>query len=149
MSSTEPKRLYRSSTNKILGGVCGGLGEYFNVDPTLIRLLWVGLTLLSVGAGVIAYIVAWIIVPERAERAPETRVSPTITPSFAESISKIAVAIGGILILLGIFLFMWEIVGFPLSLWRGLMWLITGRYLQALLLIFVGILLIAIGLKRR
>jgi phage shock protein C len=56
------KRLYRSGENKVLGGVCGGLGEYFNVDPVIIRILWVAFSLLY-GVGILAYILAWIIVP--------------------------------------------------------------------------------------
>lgn len=56
------KRLYRSGDERILGGVCGGLGEYFDVDPTLIRLLWVLFSAMF-GAGIVAYIVAWIIIP--------------------------------------------------------------------------------------
>jgi phage shock protein C len=56
------KRLYRSGKNRILGGVCGGLGEYFNVDPVIIRLLWV-LFSFAYGTGVLAYIIAWIIIP--------------------------------------------------------------------------------------
>ena len=58
-------RLYRSKTNRIIAGVCGGLGDYFKVDPTLIRLLWVLLTL-SGGAGLVAYIIAWAIIPEES-----------------------------------------------------------------------------------
>jgi phage shock protein C len=57
------KRLYRSSKNKILCGVCGGIGEYFNVDPTLIRLLWI-LFCFAGGAGILFYLIAWIIVPK-------------------------------------------------------------------------------------
>lgn len=57
------KRLYRSRENKMLCGVCGGIGEYFNVDATLIRLLFVlfGCT----GSGIVAYIMAAIIIPDR------------------------------------------------------------------------------------
>jgi phage shock protein C len=58
------KRLYRSRTERIFGGVCAGLGEYAEVDPTIIRLIWVVFTLLSRGVGLVAYIVAWIIIPE-------------------------------------------------------------------------------------
>ncbi len=66
------KRLYRSRTERILGGVCGGIGEYSDVDPTIIRLIWVVLTLLSLGVGLVAYIIAWIIIPEgQNEPAPE------------------------------------------------------------------------------
>ena len=59
------KRLFKSKKNRVLDGVCGGIGEYFDVDPTLIRLLWVLITLFSLGAGVIAYIIACIIIPEK------------------------------------------------------------------------------------
>jgi phage shock protein C len=57
------KRLYRSEKEKILGGVCGGLGEYFGIDPTIIRFLWL-LFFLAYGVGVLAYIIAWIIIPK-------------------------------------------------------------------------------------
>lgn len=63
------KQLYLSQTNQQLSGVCGGIGEYFNVDPTLIRLLWVFATLVTgVIPGVIAYIIAVIVIP----RNPKT-----------------------------------------------------------------------------
>ena len=57
------KKIYKSSSNRMISGVCGGIGEYFNVDPTIIRLAWalLGLT----GAGLIAYILAAIIIPEQ------------------------------------------------------------------------------------
>jgi phage shock protein PspC (stress-responsive transcriptional regulator) len=60
---SEPKRLFRARFNKILGGVCTGLAEYFNIDPVLVRVLWVVFTLMG-GAGLLAYIVCWIIIPE-------------------------------------------------------------------------------------
>ncbi len=56
------KRLYRSRDEKIIGGVCGGLADYLNVDPTLIRLALVLITLFG-GAGIIAYLVLWVVVP--------------------------------------------------------------------------------------
>lgn len=55
------KRLYRSYTNRILCGVCGGVGEFFGIDPTIIRLIWALLSF--TGMGVIAYIIAAIIIP--------------------------------------------------------------------------------------
>jgi phage shock protein C len=58
------ERLYRSKNERVLGGVCAGIGVYFDVDPTVVRLVWIVLTLLSLGVGVLAYIIAWIIVPE-------------------------------------------------------------------------------------
>ncbi len=59
---SKAKRLYRSGVDKILSGVCGGIGEYFNIDPVLIRLLWV-LMSLAWGSGILLYIIAWIIIP--------------------------------------------------------------------------------------
>jgi len=58
------KKLYRSRKNKKVGGVCGGIAEYFNLDPTLVRLGAVILIFVW-GAGLMAYIVAWAIIPER------------------------------------------------------------------------------------
>ena len=57
------KILYKSSVNSMVCGVCGGIAEYFNVDPTLVRLLWVLITCASFGTGIIAYIIAAIIIP--------------------------------------------------------------------------------------
>ena len=57
------KQLYRSKTNCMIAGVCGGLGEYLDVDPTFIRLLWV-LFILAGGSGILAYIIAWIVIPQ-------------------------------------------------------------------------------------
>jgi len=56
------RRLYRSRKQRILGGVCGGIGEYFGIDPVLIRLAWVFFCL-AWGAGLLFYIIAWIIIP--------------------------------------------------------------------------------------
>ena len=56
-------KLYKSSTDKMLWGICGGLAEYWGVDSTLIRLAWAAITLFSGGIGVIGYIVAAIIIP--------------------------------------------------------------------------------------
>jgi len=56
------RRLYRSRTEKMIAGVCGGVAEYFNTDPTVVRLLWVLITALG-GAGVLLYIILWIVMP--------------------------------------------------------------------------------------
>ncbi len=60
------KRLYRSESDRILGGVCGGIAEVYDFDPTLIRLLAVAL-FLGAGTGLLAYLIAWIIVPTESE----------------------------------------------------------------------------------
>ena len=55
--------MYRSGENKVLGGVCGGMGEYFDIDPVLIRLAWI-IAIFVFGTGVLAYLIAWIIIPK-------------------------------------------------------------------------------------
>ncbi len=61
-SKKEIPRIYRSGEERILGGVCGGIAEYLNIDPALIRLLWV-IGSLAWGAGIFLYLIAWIIIP--------------------------------------------------------------------------------------
>lgn len=58
------KKLYRIQEGKMLAGVCGGIAEYFDMDPTIIRLVWVLLSL-CVGCGILAYIIAAIIIPKK------------------------------------------------------------------------------------
>ena len=57
------KRLLRSRKNRVIAGVCGGLGEYFDIDPVLIRLAWIVFSFFM-GAGVFVYIIAWIAIPD-------------------------------------------------------------------------------------
>jgi phage shock protein C len=60
----DQKKLYRSNNNKMIAGVCGGIAEYINLDPTVVRLLWVVFCFAG-GTGVIAYIIAAIIMPNQ------------------------------------------------------------------------------------
>ena len=60
------KRLYKSNENRMLYGVCGGIAEYFGIDPTLVRLGWVFFCALG-GSGIIAYIIAAIIIPRKPQ----------------------------------------------------------------------------------
>jgi phage shock protein PspC (stress-responsive transcriptional regulator) len=71
------KKLYRSRTEKMIGGVCGGIAEYFDVDPTIVRLIWV-LVCLAVGSGVLIYIIAYLIIPEKPLNTTTT-ITPTTT----------------------------------------------------------------------
>ena len=57
------KKLYKSKGNRYIAGVCGGIAEYFNVDPTVVRLLWVIFALMG-GSGILAYIAAALLIPE-------------------------------------------------------------------------------------
>ena len=60
----EKRKLYRKEDGKMLAGVCGGIAEYFSIDTTLVRLGWVFLSLFA-GCGIIAYIIALIIMPKK------------------------------------------------------------------------------------
>ena len=95
---TEPsKRLYRSSTNKVIAGVCGGLGHYLDIDPVVIRVLWVFLTLFG-GSGIILYIVALFVIPVDPRPAGEAS-HPTGPSSAAAFFGAALVIIGGLLLL--------------------------------------------------
>lgn len=73
--------LYRSETNRVLGGVCGGLGEVFNIDPTLVRILFV-LAALFGGSGILFYLVLWVVIPARS------KVSNTSDENIRENINE-------------------------------------------------------------
>ena len=57
------KKLTLSENNKKIAGVCGGIGEYFNIDPTIVRILWITGIFLSLGTGVLAYLLCWFLIP--------------------------------------------------------------------------------------
>ncbi|MCP3660049.1 MAG: PspC domain-containing protein [Bacteroidetes bacterium] len=57
------KKLYRSNERRLLG-ICGGIAEYFDIDPVIIRLLWLFFTMLG-GCGIILYLIAWIVIPSK------------------------------------------------------------------------------------
>ena len=92
MENNTEKKLYKSQRNKMLAGVCGGMGESFNIDPTLVRLAFVALCIFA-GGGLLAYIVALIIVPEEPagyvppkpnEAAAQTQTPPEATDEKKE-----------------------------------------------------------------
>lgn len=57
------KKLSRSRTNRMLAGVCGGIAEYFDVDPTIVRLAWIVFTFIG-GSGILVYLICWVIIPQ-------------------------------------------------------------------------------------
>lgn len=72
--SSQYQKLYRSSENRMLGGVCGGLGEYFDIDPTLVRVLFVFGAFLGVpGALALIYLVMLVLVPQEPELVSEVQ----------------------------------------------------------------------------
>lgn len=117
----EYKKLYRSETERMLGGVSGGLGEYFEIDPTLIRLIFVLLTVFG-GSGIIIYIILWAILPSRSnlDNDPEENIrqnadeikskAKSFAKDFKGNESESRQIFGGLIILLGI-LFIFSNVG--------------------------------------
>jgi phage shock protein PspC (stress-responsive transcriptional regulator) len=91
------KRVERSRESCIIGGVCGGLGEYFNIDPVIFRIAAVVLALAK-GVGVIAYVIAWIAIPRR----PEGAVADTTPPKseFVKYLPGLALILIGVVFLL-------------------------------------------------
>ena len=77
---TAKKKLYRSRSNRMIAGICGGLGEYFNIDPTLIRLALVFFTLWW-GSGLLFYFIAWFVIPEEPELAQESHLLTDKSPA--------------------------------------------------------------------
>lgn len=94
---TEIRRVRRSRQDRVIGGVCGGLGRYLGVDPVLLRIAAVALAL-SGGLGVLAYIIAWIVIPEDNGDEP-VRVEPfTNRHGLAVVVGAALVAVGGLLL---------------------------------------------------
>ena len=102
------RKLYKSANDKVLAGVCGGIGEYFDVDPVIIRLLWVIFILMG-GAGIIAYIIAAIIMPANPF-SPPIEDSYTRTEDYSprperkNSSRSTSIVLGAILVLFGGFI---------------------------------------------
>jgi phage shock protein C len=71
------KKLYRSKEDRWVGGVCGGLGKYLNIDPIVIRLI-AFILVLCAGGGLLVYIIAWIVIPEEPDSLTITDESPTM-----------------------------------------------------------------------
>lgn len=96
-------RLYKSNKDKVFDGVCGGIGEYFNMDPVVIRLLWVILVIFG-GTGVIAYLIAMLIIPKNDEAAPvgDSEVGKDISPNYSHRFWGVLLVFAGFLLLLGI-----------------------------------------------
>jgi phage shock protein PspC (stress-responsive transcriptional regulator) len=155
-----PSRLERSNTNRVIGGVCGGIAEYLAVDPTLVRVVFVVTTILTAGLGVLAYIALLILMPLPGRPAPFTTggsqtaatdttprgdSDPAATTSVVATPSKPAVdpaqheaeaerrrmAVGYLLIALGVAFFLSNAGAFRFVQWQ---------YIWPLVLIGIGVL---------
>lgn len=89
---TSSKILYRSETVKIIGGVCGGLGKYLEIDPSIVRIAFILITLFS-GTGILIYIILWIIVP--AETNTKDSGQKTVQNNIKEVEQRAKEIIGG------------------------------------------------------
>ncbi len=78
-SSTVHRRLTRSTTDAKIAGVCGGIAEYLDIDPTLVRIVWVILSVVpgGIAGGGVAYLVAWLIIPKSVPKSPDLTASST------------------------------------------------------------------------
>jgi phage shock protein C len=113
------QRLYRSSSNKMLAGVCGGLGRYFSVDATIVRLVFLLLLFLG-GSGFLLYLILWIIVPEeqQAGAAPQEVIQAN-TQDLAQSAARNGPLIFAALL---IFLGVWFLLQNLLHIDLGQLW---------------------------
>jgi phage shock protein C len=126
---TGRERLLRRGTDRVIAGVCSGLGRYLGIDPVLLRIAFVILALAG-GGGVVLYIVGWILIPE--EKPGEELGS--VPPSSTETLRLVA---GGVLIAVGVILLL------NLSIPR------IGKYLWPLALVAIGIAVIVQASARR
>lgn len=155
------KRLYRSETDRIIWGVCGGLAKYFDIDPTIIRIIAV-LSIFFSGAGIIAYIILAIVIPSEKSRATDPKEAvrenieelktaadsfgkevretfSTLSPSLRPQVSYRRLWFGLILIAIGIVIVLANFDFF---------WWLRWRYLWPVILILIGVVII-FGTRRR
>lgn len=142
------RRLYRSRTDTVIGGVAAGLANYLNADPALIRIAWAILVVVTSGAALLVYIVCWVVVPEAPEEAaaePETDpvtgevVTPAATPAAVRiSGGSAGVVVGIGLVAIGVWFLLREWL--PDINW-GLLW--------PLVLVGIGVLILVTAMRRR
>ncbi|HHV60946.1 MAG TPA: PspC domain-containing protein [Clostridiaceae bacterium] len=139
------KQLYRSKSNRVIMGVCGGIAEYFSIDPTIVRLVWV-IVGFAGGFGVLAYIIAAIIMPEKSSgRTSGFNKSDSTGTGFDPNewkdepqkfdSDKSRLLIGGVLVLLGLIFLLREFFSW-----------VNFRYFVPVILIIIGL---ALVLRRR
>ena len=127
------KRLYRSTDNRLIWGVCGGLGDYFDVDPVLVRLVWLILILFG-GIGLLLYLVGWLIIPED-ENVDLTLARPKRAARVA---GRGRFWWGILLVVMGVYL--WGSHQFSFIIWPKIPFVsIQSRDLVPFILILVGI----------
>jgi phage shock protein C len=101
------RRLYRSRTNRVIGGVCGGLGEYLGVDPVVIRLIW-AIAIFLGGVGFFAYIICLVVIPEIPSGVTQVTQTNTSPATLGIIIGAVVIIAGGLLLLGNIFQWSWR-----------------------------------------
>jgi len=130
---TSRKRLYRSRRHRMIGGICGGLAEYFGIDQTLVRIAMVVLAFAG-GWGIIAYIIGLVIIPEHpaeGEEEPEKHKPGDRSPGF----------VWGLLFIIAGLIFLSVNYGwFPWPMWR--FWHFSWKFIWPLVIILIGVVLL-------
>lgn len=139
------KRLYRSTTDRAVAGVAGGLGEFFGVDPGLVRVIWLILSILTLGIALLVYALAAWILPKEPPEYAVIKITPqgNLWPRLK---SNPMVLWGGLLLLVGVVLLLNNVGLLPWridALWRGLMSVVGPA-----LLIGLGVYLVLVFLGR-
>ncbi|NLO82169.1 MAG: PspC domain-containing protein [Clostridiales bacterium] len=138
------KRLYRSRTQRMIGGVCGGIAEYFDIDPTLVRLLFV-LSIFIGGTGIILYILALIVMPEAPYYDVQVE-DDNVDAGGGDFIHNVsgnrgAAILGGVLIIIGLLSLVKRIIPDVWYFIKNLSWPIA--------FILIGIAIIFMAFKKR
>ena len=129
------KRLYRSQSNKVIAGVCGGIAEYLNADPTIIRIAWILLSLLPLVPGILIYIAAWIIIPkDPSKTVSSTSQGSSSSVSGAGAVGIFFIIIGGLFLMSNLHIFYWRD-------W----WDISADYIVPVFLIGAGVVFLLKG----
>ena len=145
------KRLYRSPTEKKIAGVCGGIAEYFDIDPVFVRIA-AFLVTVPHGFGIIVYLICWAAIPMRAGGEPAAPTAPVEppgqTPRSPETTARSRqgsgeLLAGGVLILVGLFFLMFNVGFFDLDIFRFWRW----RFIWPVILIALGFFVVATSLK--
>ena len=149
------KKLYRSRQNRVLGGVCGGIAEYFNIDPVIVRVVAVAFFFMG-GSALLAYIIGLIIIPNEPfdlsvpltqAPMPGTTTTPTAAPVVAAGANNsLPLVLGIVLIFIGVVFLLHNIPFFNPFYWRA--WHFARHFFWPSLLIVFGVYIIARGWKK-